>query len=108
MTTRSWVRTLFARTAQHRRERSRTSRWMARGRNPLTRETLEDRTVLSCMPSATLTLLPSEGGQSASQVTLELENYRLGFHKGTALGSPSGGIGSARARFDELEVTAAY
>jgi hypothetical protein len=72
MTIRSWIRDLFARTA---RPRSRTSPRMARGRKTLTLETLEDRTVLSGTPSATLTLLPPADGQGAAAVILPVDTY---------------------------------
>src|SRR5262249_59860146 len=100
MTSRSWARKLVARRPSKTRERSRTSSRMSKLRSPLSLEVLEDRTLLNGTPSATLQLLPPAGQSTPAAVTLNLDDFRFGFHNPV---SPvgSGGVGGS-ASFDAL------
>jgi type VI protein secretion system component Hcp len=106
MTARSWFCNWFARNT------SKTSRSWRRpsrrtGSKLLALEVLEDRTLPSGTPSATLQLLPA-AGQGTPAVMLALDSFRFDFHNSVTF--PTGGIGATvgPVSFDALDVTAAY
>jgi type VI protein secretion system component Hcp len=68
-------------------------------------EVLEDRTLPSGTPYATLQLVPLQGPHSPQAVTLNLDSYQFGFHNTATFGPV--GVSLGRASFDALDVTTA-
>jgi type VI protein secretion system component Hcp len=104
----SWLGNLFARKTPKTRGPARISSARKRGCKPLTLEVLEDRTLPSGTPAATLQLIPS-AIQGSSAVTLPLDSFHFRFHHTSIIGGSSGGgSGTENASFDALDVTTTY
>jgi type VI protein secretion system component Hcp len=101
MTARSWMRALFGRqpiASPYCGDMIRTRRLR------LALEVLEERTLLSGMPSVTLELLAAPGS-SLPAVTLGLDSYQFGFKHATIFNPGGGGAGAGKTTFDDLEVS---
>src|SRR5262249_30023427 len=100
MTIRSWLRNLLSRKTANHLGHSRTSPRKRAVRKVPALEVLEDRTLLTGTPTATLQLLPAPGQSTPAAVTLLLSSFQLGFHRQIGPNSV--------ASFDELDVRAPY
>src|SRR5262249_22673096 len=80
MTIRSWLRNLLSRKTANHLGHSRTSPRKRAVRKVPALEVLEDRTLLTGTPTATLQLLPAPGQSTPAAVTLLLSSFQLGFH----------------------------
>jgi type VI protein secretion system component Hcp len=107
MASRFWNRHLFGRKPPPARGHSWSVPRKERAQRALTLEVLEDRTLLSGTPSATLKLVPLGGGFAPAAVTLALDSFQLGFHNGVSI-NDGVGIGAGVASFDALDVSASY